>query len=67
LQPESFVSEYLTQNDIFYREVSKAHLFLPNLIQIAVEQSQSDRPTQQFAQYILQVNSILLVSIFIVR
>ncbi|OXU23558.1 hypothetical protein TSAR_013208 [Trichomalopsis sarcophagae] len=60
LQPEAYVSEDLTANDIFYREVSEVHLFLPNLVQIAIEQSQSERPIQQIAQYILQVNSIVL-------
>lgn len=65
LQPEAFVSEDLTANDIFYREVNEVHLFLPNLVKIAVEQSQSERPIQQIAQYILQVNSIVLVSYFL--
>ncbi|XP_058801780.1 nuclear pore complex protein Nup133 isoform X2 [Phymastichus coffea] len=60
LQPEAFVSEDLTANDIFYRQVSEVHHFLPNLVQIAVEQTQSERPTQQLAQYILQVNSVVL-------
>lgn len=54
----------MSQNDIFYREISEVHLFLPTLVQIAVEQVQSDRPTQQVAQYIQQVNSIVLVSKF---
>ncbi|XP_014219795.1 nuclear pore complex protein Nup133 [Copidosoma floridanum] len=60
LQPESYVSEDLSANDIFYREVSEVHNFFSNLVQIAVEQAQSERPAQQIAQYILQVNSIIL-------
>ncbi|KAL7299771.1 hypothetical protein TKK_0007518 [Trichogramma kaykai] len=60
LPPESFVSEDLSPNDIFYREVSEVSLFLPNLVQLAVDQAHSERPTQQLSQYILQVNSILL-------
>ena len=62
LQPESFVSEDLSANDVFYREVSEVHLLLLNLIQLAVDQAHSDRPTQQIAQYILQINTILLVT-----
>jgi len=52
----------LSPNDIFYREISEVHQFLPTLVQISVEQVQSERPVQQVAQYIQQVNSILLVS-----
>ena len=62
MQPESFVSEDLSANDVFYREVSEVHLLLLNLIQLAVDQAHSDRPTQQIAQYILQINTILLVT-----
>ncbi|KAJ8683493.1 hypothetical protein QAD02_019285 [Eretmocerus hayati] len=60
LKSKTPISHDLTQNDLFYREVSEVHQFLPNLVQMAVEQTQSDRPAQQVTQYILQVNSVLL-------
>ncbi|KAL2713004.1 nuclear pore complex protein Nup133 [Vespula squamosa] len=60
LNPETYVSEELTSRDIFYREVSAVHLFLPTLVSNATEVTLSERPTHQVAQYIMQVNSILL-------
>ena len=63
LKPEAYVSEELSPHDIFYREVSTVHRFLPNLVSNAVEVTQSERPTQQVAQYLMQVNTILLVRI----
>lgn len=62
LQPEAYVSDELTARDIFFREVSTVHLFLPTLVNKASEVTQSERPLQQVGQYIMQVNSILLVS-----
>ncbi|XP_008544817.1 nuclear pore complex protein Nup133 [Microplitis demolitor] len=53
-------SSELTARDIFYRQVSTIHLVLPNLVSSALEVSQSEKPSQQISQYILQVNSILL-------
>lgn len=63
LSPESYVSDELTARDIFYREVSTVHNFLPTLVNNACEVTQSERPIQQVAHYIMQVNAILLVSI----
>ncbi|XP_012274831.1 nuclear pore complex protein Nup133 [Orussus abietinus] len=60
ITPDSTVSEELTARDIFYREVSKVHLFMSTLVNNACEIAQSERPMHQVAQYILQVNSILL-------
>ncbi|KAI4497473.1 hypothetical protein M0802_007484 [Mischocyttarus mexicanus] len=60
LKPETCVSEELTSRDIFYREVSAIHLFLPYLVNNATDVTLSERPTHQVAQYIMQVNSILL-------
>ncbi|XP_012252662.2 nuclear pore complex protein Nup133 [Athalia rosae] len=60
LNPEARVSEELTTRDIFYREVSNVHVFLPLLVESACEISQSERVTSQVAQYILRVNSLLL-------
>lgn len=65
LNPEIYVSEELTPRDIFYREVSAVHLFLPTLVSNATEVTLSERPTHQVAQYIIQVNSILLVSTYV--
>lgn len=62
LAPEAYVSDELTARDIFYREVSTIHLLLPTLVNSAREMTQSEKPTQQVSQYILKVNSILLVS-----
>ncbi|EFN82872.1 nuclear pore complex protein Nup133 isoform X2 [Harpegnathos saltator] len=60
LQPEAYISDELTARDIFFREVSTVHLFLPTLINKASEVTQSERPLQQVGQYIMQVNGILL-------
>ncbi|KAG6799905.1 nuclear pore complex protein [Apis mellifera caucasica] len=60
LSPESYVSDELTARDIFYREVSTVHRFLPTLVNNASEVTQSERPIQQVAHYIMQVNAILL-------
>lgn len=60
LKPEAYVSDELSPHDIFYREVSAVHGFLPNLVDSAVEVTQSERPAQQVAQHLMQVNSILL-------
>lgn len=60
LSPESYVSDELTARDIFYREVSTVHNFLPTLVNNACEVTQSERPIQQVAHYIMQVNAILL-------
>ncbi|KAG7207192.1 hypothetical protein KM043_008877 [Ampulex compressa] len=60
LSLEAYVSEELTPHDIFFREVSTVHLFLPTLVNNASDVVQSERPIQQVAQYIMQVNSILL-------
>ncbi|XP_034943346.1 nuclear pore complex protein Nup133 [Chelonus insularis] len=60
LTPESFVSNELTAKDIFYREVSSIHLLLPNLVNSAVEVTQSDKPIHLISQYLLQINSIML-------
>lgn len=62
LKPEAYVSDELTAHDIFFREVSTVHLFLSTLINNASDITQSERPLQQVGQYIMQVNSILLVS-----
>lgn len=61
LNPEAHVSEELTTRDIFYREVSNVHVLLPILVNSACEITQSERVTNQVSQYILQVNSLLLV------
>ncbi|OAD54862.1 hypothetical protein WN48_06062 [Eufriesea mexicana] len=58
--PELYVSNELTARDIFYREVSTVHRFLPTLVNNASEVTQSERPVQQVACYIMQVNAILL-------
>ncbi|XP_076223493.1 nuclear pore complex protein Nup133 [Nomia melanderi] len=60
LSPKSYVSDELTSRDIFYREVSTVHYFLPTLVNNANEVTQSERPIQQVAHYIMQVNAILL-------
>ncbi|XP_043529238.1 nuclear pore complex protein Nup133 [Frieseomelitta varia] len=60
LNPESYVSDELTARDIFYREVSAVHQFLPTLVNNASEVTQSERPIQQVANYIMQVNAVLL-------
>ncbi|XP_053999157.1 nuclear pore complex protein Nup133 [Hylaeus anthracinus] len=60
LSPESYVSDELTARDIFYRKVSKVHNFLPVLVSNAREVTQSERPIQHVAHYIMQVNAILL-------
>nr|XP_033334871.1 nuclear pore complex protein Nup133 [Megalopta genalis]XP_033334872.1 nuclear pore complex protein Nup133 [Megalopta genalis]XP_033334873.1 nuclear pore complex protein Nup133 [Megalopta genalis] len=60
LNPESYVSDELTARDIFYRETSTIHHFLPILVNNANEVTQSERPIQQVAHYIMQVNAILL-------
>ncbi|CAL7941715.1 unnamed protein product [Xylocopa violacea] len=60
LSPESYVSDELTARDIFYREVSTVHRFLPTLVNNASEITQSERPVQQVAHYIMQVNAVLL-------
>lgn len=64
LSPESYVSDELTSRDIFYREVSTVHRFLLTLVNNASEVTQSERPVQQVACYIMQVNAILLVSLY---
>lgn len=63
MSPESFVAEELTPQDIFFREVSRVHSLLPNLVQLAVEMTQSERPTPQVSQYLVKVNKIIVVSI----
>lgn len=60
LQQDAFDSEELTPRDIFFREVSTIHQFLPTLVKTADDVAQSERPVQQVAKYIAQVNSILL-------
>lgn len=62
LSPEAYVSDELTARDIFYREVSAVHQFLPTLVNNASDVTQSERPIQQVAHYIMQVNAVLLVS-----
>ena len=61
LKPEAYVSNELSSHDIFYREVSTVHRFIPNLVNSAVEVTQTERPAQQISQYLMQVNTILLV------
>lgn len=56
------MSDELTARDIFYREVSSVHRFLPALVNNTCEVTQSERPIQQVAHYIMQANAILLVS-----
>ncbi|KYM94728.1 hypothetical protein ALC62_14709 [Cyphomyrmex costatus] len=63
-QKEAHVSDELTVCDIFYREVSTVHLFLPVLVEKAYEVTQSERPLQQVGQYIMQVNTILLTVLY---
>ena len=60
LSSVSYISDELTARDIFYREVSTVHRFLPTLVNNACEVTQSERPIQQVAQYIMQANAILL-------
>ncbi|XP_076243006.1 nuclear pore complex protein Nup133 [Calliopsis andreniformis] len=60
LSPESYVSEELTARDVFYREVSTVHRFLLTLVNNTCEVTQSERPIQQVAHYIMQANAILL-------
>ncbi|XP_076290954.1 nuclear pore complex protein Nup133 isoform X3 [Lasioglossum baleicum] len=60
LNPESYVSDELTARDIFYREASTVHYFLPILVNNANEVTQSERPLQQVANYTMQVNAIIL-------
>ncbi|XP_076393571.1 nuclear pore complex protein Nup133 isoform X2 [Megachile rotundata] len=60
LTPDSFVSDQLTSRDIFYRQASTVHRFLPTLVNNATEITRSERPIQQVARYILRVNAILL-------
>ncbi|XP_050469604.1 nuclear pore complex protein Nup133 [Bombus huntii] len=60
LSPEAYISDELTARDIFYRQVSTVHRFLPTLVNNASEVTQSERPIQQVAHYIMQVNAILL-------
>ncbi|CAK9828636.1 Nuclear pore complex protein Nup133 [Anthophora retusa] len=60
LSSESYVSDELTARDVFFREVSTVHRFLPTLANNASEVTQSERPVQQVAQYIMQVNAVLL-------
>ncbi|XP_034193341.1 nuclear pore complex protein Nup133 [Osmia lignaria lignaria] len=60
LSPDAYVSDELTPRDIFYREASTVHRFLPTLVNTASEVTQSERPIQQVAHYIMQVNAILL-------
>lgn len=67
LSPEAYISDELTARDIFYRQVSTVHRFLPTLVNNASEVTQSERPIQQVAHYIMQVNAILLVSIYLIR
>lgn len=67
LSPEAYISDELTARDIFYRQVSTVHRFLPTLVNNASEVTQSERPIQQVAHYIMQVNAILLVSIYPIR
>lgn len=63
LSSVAYISDELTARDIFYREVSTVHRFLPTLVNNACEVTQSERPIQQVAQYIMQANAILLVRI----
>lgn len=63
-QTKTHVSDELTAHDVFYREVSTVHLFLPTLVENACEVTQSERPLQQVAQYIMQVNAILLAVLY---
>ncbi|KAL6440868.1 hypothetical protein ACFW04_003354 [Cataglyphis niger] len=63
-QKEAQVSDELTARDVFYREVSTVHLFLPTLVENACEITQSERPLQQVGQYIVQVNAILLAILY---
>lgn len=67
LSPEAYISDELTARDIFYRQVSTVHRFIPTLVNNASEVTQSERPIQQVAHYIMQVNAILLVSICLIR
>lgn len=67
LSPEAYISDELTARDIFYRQVSTVHRFIPTLVNNASEVTQSERPIQQVAHYIMQVNTILLVSIYLIR
>lgn len=67
LSPEAYISDELTARDIFYRQVSTVHRFIPTLVNNASEVTQSERPIQQVAHYIMQVNAILLVSIYLIR
>ncbi|XP_076632615.1 nuclear pore complex protein Nup133 isoform X2 [Colletes latitarsis] len=60
LSPESYVSDELTNRDIFYREVTTVHKFFPTLVNNTCQVTQSERPIQQIAYYIMQVNAILL-------
>ncbi|XP_043261312.1 nuclear pore complex protein Nup133 isoform X2 [Colletes gigas] len=60
LSPESYVSDELTTRDIFYREVSTVHKFFPTLVNNTCQVTESERPIQQVAHYIIQVNAILL-------
>ncbi|XP_046481627.1 nuclear pore complex protein Nup133 isoform X1 [Neodiprion pinetum] len=60
VSPEARVSDELTTRDIFYREVSNVHVYLPLLVNSACKITQSERVTNQVAQYILQVNTLLL-------
>ncbi|XP_036140660.1 nuclear pore complex protein Nup133 isoform X2 [Monomorium pharaonis] len=63
-QKETHVSDKLTARDVFYREVSMVHLFLPILVEKTCEITQSERPLQQVGQYIVQVNTILLTVLY---
>ncbi|KYN19289.1 hypothetical protein ALC57_08466 [Trachymyrmex cornetzi] len=63
-EKEAYVSDELTVCDVFYREVSTVHLFLPILVEKAYEVTQSERPLQQVGQYIMQVNTILLTVLY---
>ncbi|XP_012233561.2 nuclear pore complex protein Nup133 [Linepithema humile] len=63
-QKEAVVSDELAARDVFYREVSTIHLFLPTLVENACEVTQSERPLHQVGQYIMQVNAILLAVLY---
>ncbi|KYQ46946.1 hypothetical protein ALC60_14035 [Trachymyrmex zeteki] len=63
-EKDAYVSDELTVCDVFYREVSTVHLFLPILVEKAHEVTQSERPLQQVGQYIMQVNTILLTVLY---
>lgn len=60
LNQNAFTSDSLTPKDVFYCKVSSIHDFLPNLLNSVNELIQSEMPSQQITQYIIQVNLIIL-------